>query len=661
MALVRVLALVIAILLLAVPVELPGCGWAPPKALFTLKRQPERPMAEFAHGQLGVLQPTYDREYLVIAYRYLAGVGLSDKEREAVFSPAQTAAGDPSEWNTARAQVAVPAVKPIVAYRDVNQSGYLTIALNCGTDAFHTAAATLADRSRRFGADSPLLVDWVRAQDTVFSNCNKGESIPEPAEDARLRADREYQTAAAKFYARHFEEARADFERIARDAESPWREGAPYLAARCLIREEKFGEADAALGRVIADPSLTAWHGRAQRLRNFVALRTRPRERLDEVAHALVRPNSEHSIGQDLIDYCRPYNDQEWPREDDLSDWIATFAAGKHEHALDRWRTTHSIPWLVAALPGAKPADADAAALLAAARAVPRESPAYVTATYYSLALLPKNQVRITAGQLLRVKMPSSARNLVVASRLPLARDLNEFLRDAPQRAVGESGIDGDQPVSESRSFLGYEAAEVLNSGVPLSALKQASESKQLPENIRRELGRVAFARSVVLADSPDFDGILTLLRSPGISPWVGGGYGRLNFSFHAAGVVDIGPTQLESYGHNWWSSRKQAGQDHGKTAGFLSPEDRRAAAAEWKRLRELPLGVDWLGRQTLAFAAAHPADPRVPEALHRVVRASRYSVTDAATGDISKRAFLLLHRRYPKSEWTKKTPYWFG
>ena len=71
--------------------------------------------------------------------------------------------------------------------------------------------------------------------------------------------------------------------------------------------------------------------------------------------------------------------------------------------------------------------------------------------------------------------------------------------------------------------------------------------------------------------------------------------------------------------------------------------------------------GPDWLGAQTLAFAQQHPEDPRVPEALYPVVRSTRYGCVDERTGSFSKRAFDLLHRRYPASEWTTKAPFWYN
>jgi hypothetical protein len=68
----------------------------------------------------------------------------------------------------------------------------------------------------------------------------------------------------------------------------------------------------------------------------------------------------------------------------------------------------------------------------------------------------------------------------------------------------------------------------------------------------------------------------------------------------------------------------------------------------------------DWLVAETLAWAAARPDDPRLPEALHLAVRATRYGCTGEQTSAFSKQAFQLLHRRFPKSEWAAKTKYHF-
>ena len=68
------------------------------------------------------------------------------------------------------------------------------------------------------------------------------------------------------------------------------------------------------------------------------------------------------------------------------------------------------------------------------------------------------------------------------------------------------------------------------------------------------------------------------------------------------------------------------------------------------------------VGPMIISYSELHPDDPRVPEALHLVVRATRYPRwNQGSTGEVSRAAFRVLHRRYPGSPWTEKTPYWFG
>src|SRR4029077_17182780 len=109
-------------------------------------------------------------------------------------------------------------------------------------------------------------------------------------------------------------------------------------------------------------------------------------------------------------------------------------------------------------------------------------------------------------------------------------------------------------------------------------------------------------------------------------------------------------------------SSPLQALYPEGKISSpaFLSSEDRANAAKERAELESQTAAPNWLGKRALDYANAHPDDPRVPEALHLVVRARRYGCYDSPSENYSKPAFSLLHKRYPDNPWTKKTPYWF-
>ena len=48
---------------------------------------------------------------------------------------------------------------------------------NCLDDAFATAAKTLAARIASHTAKNSAVIDWVRAQDAVFTNCGDGKAL----------------------------------------------------------------------------------------------------------------------------------------------------------------------------------------------------------------------------------------------------------------------------------------------------------------------------------------------------------------------------------------------------------------------------------------------------------------------------------------------------
>ena len=649
------LRVLIVLLILAIPVELPGCGPFLPEALFHLAVGPENPV-DFAQGKLGVLLPTYQRLYQVIAYRYLSGVGLSPAEAAALElkkvevtaepAPVTVPPAEKNPWLVARAKV--PGVKPvdsIDAYRQVQKQGFFDSYLNCNDDAFQTAAATL-DRVR----SKPFAADWVAAQDQVFGDCSKGSDIPAASADPQLRADRAYQIASAKFYAEQYDAAHQDFQAIAADASSPWHEIAPYVAARCSIRAGKFAEAEAELQRVAVDPSRPRWHAPANSLLGYVEVRLRPAQRMHELALTLVKPNSQATIEQNLTDYRMLFDQNVKPGEpDDLTDWVVSYQAGGRG-ALEKWRANHALPWLVAALQGCNRKDDAVPELLAAAAAVKPDSPAYVTVNYYRARLMPDNEARDLTDKLLGGDLPVSARNEIRAERMNLSRTFEDFLRYAPRTPV-----DGD---SKGVDVLDGDSALILDRAVPLSLLRQASTSPQLPEDARKQLQSVVAVRALVLDPAPNFDAVFRLLNTPGGGPFVRSGYGRYTDEAN----------KIDNFRDNWWCAGSTVQPDWappGKkqpdsVAGFLSPEEQKQAADERQKLDALPAAPDWLSAQTMAFAQAHPDDPRIAEALYLVVRASRYGCSDDKTGDFSQRAFDLLHRRFPNSEWAKKTPYWY-
>jgi hypothetical protein len=76
---------------------------------------------------------------------------------------------------------------------------------------------------------------------------------------------------------------------------------------------------------------------------------------------------------------------------------------------------------------------------------------------------------------------------------------------------------------------------------------------------------------------------------------------------------------------------------------GRFQPADKAKAGSVWE--------------DVLAYAKAHPADPRSPEALYWLVRISRFGTGHNRS---SFRAFTLLHERYKTTQWAKDSKYFY-
>jgi hypothetical protein len=629
----------------------------------TASAQSPAPAEPFSGGQLGVAGTEYRPEYLLVAYRYLAGSGLTATERDAIFAQAGAAAptgGAP--WLAARnALPGVKAVQHINQYKTNASATPPETYLNCGDDAFSAAASTLARLARKYGEGSDPVKSWVAAQDLVFANCSGGPSIPKATADP----DRAYQVAAAKFYARQFDEARQDFEAIAKDATSPWKAMAPYLVARCLIRKADYAGAEKQLRAILADPALSERHEAARRLLGLALLRSAPRARLHELAQAVIQPNST-TLRQDAIDYLYLLK-SEGPKaaEDDITDWMLTMApGGTAAHAMEQWKAKASLPWLVAALAKAERAEPE---LLAAARAVTPDSPAYASAVFHAARFLPENDARQLVAAALRNPLPAPVQNDLRAVLMKYAHTLDEFLLFARRASASESAVEGAKV--EPEEFLDADAAHVLNRKVPLHMLATIAQSEKLPKLIRDNLSEAVFVRALLLGNPPDRDNFLELLRSPGLHPYVDAGPGR---TLTGLGMGDNPGT--------WWCSAGGESQFvpgqmtlfespalrllYGKSepdAPFLSAADRQQAATEWAALQRVPVAANWLATQTLEWMQTAPKDPRGPEALSLAVRATRLGCPNEETVVLSKKVYDMLHSRYPASEFAKKTTAWYG
>jgi hypothetical protein len=685
------------------PADAPGCGPFFEEAEFVPKN---RPAAPFRAGDIGVLRGSYWLEYLIPAWRYLDGKPVSLKPRTVVMLT-QRPRSEWDGWLDMRARVMQTGSPKEPDYRRVQSSDWQSY-LNCTDSAYTTAAATLKARLDTLGSKHAAVQSWVKAQDTVFSNCAGGANMPdapEPDLPPLLAADRRYQIAAAQFYAGNFSDARKAFLAIAQERDSPWRNIAPYIAARALIREatlvpgegtfnaEMLKTAEQELREITrtnADAAVRRW---AEDLAGFAATRLRPGERLAELAAMLANPAQDADFGSNLYDF-----DFIWVHSgevearagrNEMLDWLLAMR-GKlsRDVVLKRWADRRTAPWLIAALENTGTSDTDAADLLKAAAAARAGSPEYATTAFHRLRLLEEKQTaderRVLLDKVIANLQRSShpaALNPFLEERFALSRSLDELFRYAPRTPAS--------PERPDRLF-DRDATDALNFYLPLSMWLTAAESPHLDGGLRNRILLSAWVRAELLGDfsaaadlapkiakqlpataaligryrrasssnEKRFAAVYFMLKSPGVRPHLRIGLPREN---------DL--MKLSQFRDNWWCGST----DHHipgwslpenkpvPATSFLSPEDREASVREIKQLDEIGAAGNYFSTVAVEWARKNPGDPRSAEALYLAVRATRYGCRDAGTGAASKLAFTTLKNLYPDSEWAKRTPHWYA
>ncbi len=311
-----------------------ACGPSYLAPIFEYTNAPENPWSDFASGKLGIVKTTHQKIVLTAAFRYLKGGTFSQTEQKALieiweadFNLKEFEGNDVTEavkgWLKQRASVVKNEEKLPAIYTEREYQGGYDYFPNCTKNAFEVAKETLSNRSSNEEKD---VQEWIRGQDAVFGNCLEGAELPKTLDETSpkwLLKDREYQIAAAQFYAMKYQDARDNFDRISQDSDSPWKETADYLVARTLIRQASVGvsnvvtEEDVAKSQLKSNSLLSEAETRlnlvmarsskfsesSAKMINLIKYRTRPEERIRELAQTLSYQGNPDSFRQDVIDY----------------------------------------------------------------------------------------------------------------------------------------------------------------------------------------------------------------------------------------------------------------------------------------------------------------------------------------------------------------------
>lgn len=599
---VRGAACLLLILLLANPADLSSCGPFFQEAVFTRAKGPDSGTA------FGILQPTYARRYLAIAFRVLSGIQLSDAQWASLANPGRYRGAAPErglpDWIDARKKVPSALPVQIELYRESPHHEWF---VNCGADAFVNARRTLFRYIADFGVASVDTRDWLSAQDKVFVNCGSDSALPDPAKPgsrATIRNDRAYQIAAAYFYSGGYDRARALFEQIAADRSSRWHVLAPYILARVALRQGNWAGAQQLLEAILRDPAESAVHGAAQSLLDYVRGHIDPASQLLVLSKRLLRADSQ-TLGKDVSDYTflydrllDPYFDfsagpvpQEKMQaimterrqqlraaadQDELTGWILSFQSPEpadREKFIERWKRSGSMPWLVSALYYSTGKDRQAKALIDAAMRVSNSSDAFPSARFEGVRLMIEasriEQARSALDETLgngKASLDTSTTNALRAEHMKIARSFEEFLAYAPRTVHSQD--DGQIPSFDA------DATTVFNERLPESMWLRATEDTALPERLRAQVAQAGWVRSMITGQhetgfarqlaklkpsyasflqqfmtendrtARTFEAAFWMLHHPELQPWVRSGTQR-----------SASDGKIDDFRDNWWAA----------------------------------------------------------------------------------------------------------
>lgn len=736
---------------------------------------PDLPLKLFAAGNIGIVLQGWAKSYLVVAYRNLIGKPLSKDEQDSVVKLWHDRIIEGSRFNESispdlKNAYLIVRAKALGVDPKTQSDVYYAVDSFCykngiGDNAFILAKDTLNILIAKFGAKSPPVKDWVKAQDGIFGA--KGSVVTVPSElpkgsDPILQDARNYQIAAANFYLKKFDKAAVEFQDLTASSNVQIKQIAPYMVLRSRASAAMNGSTTDEVDKVIKELQKAADSADKASSRENILDLLRPVSYLNQssldvtktLASSITNGTSKR-FGRDvgdltfLLDGNAPLSglDIQGPTgsdlrtADDLADWVLTVqssifmgwedtdeekakakaareAAGKH--AIEMWRQKKTEVWLVGALMTNTLREGDQELFDAAAN-VRDDSPAYATCRYYmadSLLLRGKKHEtrKLLATVWSKPNLPPTTRNIFSVQMASDCYTVPDFLKysvvNPPEILQSTSDL-------VSPKFFKLEAAntyqtepscfdafvsEDLSKNGPLSVWMAFTQSQNLSAKFKPVFLRTAWTRAQMLQQSDDADGIAAevaatnpllapaiakikaapagpakqfaiasaILKNYGMSPYLRGGAERHGLPLK----------EFDYYNNNFWvpfplEDKKNTDDysSYNDTVGFcgsyamrdrlrqytengvlkrLSDAEKKDAVAERALLlKNHP--SRFLGQAVLDWQKTHPTDADVPELLYRIVKLPKWTDVTPVGSEFSKKAYFVLHQKYPGNPWTKK------
>ncbi|WP_296950622.1 hypothetical protein [uncultured Massilia sp.] len=543
-------------------------------------------------------------------------------------------------------------------------------------------------------------------------------AAPQPlpaSEPAYWRQLRDYQRAAWSFHGERYADSTALFERIGATAGHPMQGLGAYLALRSEVRRAVADAREAppaqrearaqALERrgaaVLADAALQSMHEATRALLRSMRAALTPETRLEELSRYLDDPKADPYALDRLGDWS-VLMDGAAPRQAQaraghaFADWIETLRAcgyGREQpscaaqagHALARWKQGAQRPWLVAALMLSETMAAD---VEQAALAVPAGDPAWVTVRYH-LARLYRLQgkagpARAIADEALRRTLSPATCNLLREERFALAtsvRDAGAYLlrTNVDYAGMGDGTAGGNQ-----EDMINDDGLAWFKRHLAVADMVELARLETLPAPLRARIAGAAWIRAGLLDLPRQGNDAAALLAA--LAPELADAAARYRqapsaaqrrhvvlvaamryglgaeLPMHAEKVARV-PDE-EAVASMWCSFRAEPELAAPGFPWRLPPPpqvgDAAALRAELAQLAPLRTATGVVGDDVLARASSQPADPELPWLLSAVVRSTRGGCLDPDAKGLSRKAFTLLHKRFPGNAWAKKTPYFY-